>query len=469
MVKYHSLRIVVFIKITFFILIKLFDTISKIIKYGEKMRVKDIVAKFDGQTLLAQRLGIRQSAIAYWVKKGAIPSKWHSKLLSIAQEKGIDILAADLLAVDLDGQLKPERNSVAAKEALRINMSPLSQAERPESSIGEGLEQFLFYASENRSIKIQVLLGEETVWATQQGISEIFDTSRENITIHLKNIFEINELDEKAVCKEFLLAASDGKRYNTKVYNLDAIISVGYRVSSYKATQFRRWATTILKEYLIKGFTLDDERLKQGNQLFGKDYFDELLERIREIRASERRFYQKITDIYSQCSIDYDKDSPITQQFYAHVQDKLHYAIHGHTSAELIKLRADASKPNMGLFSYKNVKSGGKITKMDVTVGKNYLNEEEINDLNRLVSMYLDFAENFARRKVPMTMKDWAAKLDGFLEFNAYKILSNYGETKRTSAEKFALSEFEKFRVSQDQNFESDFDKLVDEAKVKGR
>ncbi|WAW07260.1 virulence RhuM family protein [Oxalobacter formigenes] len=218
------------------------------------------------------------------------------------------------------------------------------------------------------------------------------------------------------------------KNYNTKFYSLDAIISVGYRVSSYKATQFRRWATSVLREYLIKGFTLDDERLKQGSTLFGKDYFDELLERIREIRASERRFYQRVTDIYRECSIDYDPESPITKEFYAHIQDKLHYAIHGHTAAELKMIRADATKPKMGLTSYKNEKTGGKITKLDVTIGKNYLTEEEIRELERLVSMYLDWAEGFARRRIPMTMKDWAQRLDGFLSFNEYQILNDYGK-----------------------------------------
>ena len=241
------------------------------------------------------------------------------------------------------------------------------------------------------------------------------------------------------------------------------------RVNSYKATQFRKWATTVLKEYLIKGYALNDERLKQGNQLFGKDYFDDLLEQIREIRASERRFYQKITDIYSQCSIDYDKNSPLTKQFYAHVQDKLHYAIHGHTSAELIGLRADASKPNMRLYTYKNMGKQGKVTKLDVTVGKNYLNQEELDNMNRLVSMYLDTAENFARRHKSMTMKDWAERLDGFLEFNAYDVLKKFGVVKRDSAKRHALIEYEKFRVIQDIEFKSDFDNVVDEIKVRKR
>jgi hypothetical protein len=225
----------------------------------------------------------------------------------------------------------------------------------------------------------------------------------------------------------------------------------------------------VLKSYLTKGFALDDERLKQGKQLFGKDYFDELLGRIREIRASERRFYQKITDIFSQCSVDYDKNSPVCQQFYAHVQDKLHYAIHGHTAAELIELRADASKPHMGLQSWKNEPKGGKITKIDVAVGKNYLTQEEMENLNRLVSMYLDWAENFARRRVALTMKDWAAKLDGFLQFNAYDVLAGYGRVSHDAAVRSASLEYEKFRVIQDQQFKSDFDEVVDQIKISKR
>ena len=242
---------------------------------------------------------------------------------------------------------------------------------------------------------------------------------------------------------------------------------MGYRVNSYKATQFRVWATTVLKEYLIKGFALDDDRLKQGKSLFGKDYFDDLLEKIREIRASERRFYQKITDIYAQCSIDYDPQAPISQKFYAHVQDKLHFAIHGKTSAELIDTRVNANKPHMGLTHWKNEATGGKVTKIDVTVGKNYLNQREIEDLNRLVSMYLDFAENFARRQKALTMNEWVKKLDDFLEFNAYVVLENFGKIRRDVAEKHAIQEYEKFRVVQDIEYKSDFDKVVDEIRIK--
>ena len=308
---------------------------------------KNIVDKFGGQTALASAIGKGQSLISYWVKTGSIPSKWHTQIMSAAKEKGIALSWSDFV---IGGSSSPSSPNIVPV----IDNYPIETQEQIN---------FLFYTSPDGHTKINVVLGEETIWASQKGMAEIFDTSRENITIHLKNIFESSELNESSVCKDFLLPGPDGKTYNYKMYSLDAIISVGYRVNSYQATQFRRWATTILKEYLIKGYAMDDERLKQGKQVFGKDYFDELLERIREIRASERRFYQKITDIYSQCSVDYDKDSPITQQFYKHVQDKLHFAIHGHTSAELIELRADATKPKMGLYSCKNDGKSGKVTK----------------------------------------------------------------------------------------------------------
>lgn len=329
--------------------------------------------------------------------------------------------------------------------------------------------QFLFYASNEGTVKVQVILGDETVWASQKGMAEIFNVDVTTINYHLKEIFSSGELDQSATIGKFPIVQTEGGRsVERKIdfYNLDVIISIGYRVNSYQATQFRRWATGILKEYLIKGFALDDDRLKQGNKLFGKDYFDELLERIREIRASERRFYQKITDIYAQCSIDYDKNAPISTYFYAHVQDKLHYAIHGHTSAELIRLRADSTKPHMGLTSWRNAEAGGKITKLDITTGKNYLSAEELDNLNRLVSMYLDFAENYARRMIPMKMQEWADKLDGFLEFNAFEVLKDFGKVKTGSAHKHAELEYEKFRPIQDREFKSDFDKVVEEIKT---
>ncbi len=321
---------------------------------------------------------------------------------------------------------------------------------------------FLFYNGNNGKINVQIVLGEETVWATQKSISEIFNTSRENITIHLSNIFKTNELIEDSVCKEILHTANDGKKYPTKFYNLDAIIAVGYRVNSYEATQFRIWATQILKEYLIKGFALDDERLKQGNNLFNKDYFKELLERIREIRASERMFYQKITDLYAE-SVDYDRKSPITQAFYATVQNKLHWAIHHHTAGELIKLRANANSPNMGLTSWKNASKGGKIIKTDISVAKNYLTKEEIEGLNRFSTMFLDYAENLVKRGVVLTMKDWAARLDSFLQFNEYEILKDSGTISHEIASKLAEKEYEKFRVIQDKEYKSDFDKIVEQ------
>ena len=326
---------------------------------------------------------------------------------------------------------------------------------------------FLFYASQSGKVKVQVRVDQETVWASQRGMADIFEVDVRTINEHLQNIFNSGELAISTTIRKFRIVVDNEKDYDVNFYNLDAVISVGYRVNSYKATQFRVWATTVLKEYLIKGFALDDDRLKQGKSLFGKDYFDDLLEKIREIRASERRFYQKITDIYAQCSIDYDPQSPISQKFYAHVQDKLHFAIHGKTSAELIDNRANANKPHMGLTHWKNEATGGKVTKIDVTVGKNYLNQSEIDDLNRLVSMYLDFAENIARRQKALTMNEWVKRLDDFLEFNTYDVLDNFGKMRRDVAEKHAFQEYEKFRVVQDIEFKSDFDKVVDEIRIK--
>jgi hypothetical protein len=309
----------------------------------------------------------------------------------------------------------------------------------------------------------------ETVWASQKGIADIFDISVSTINEHLKNIFESNELDEKSVIRKILITAADHKKYQTNFYNLDAIISVGYRVNSYKATQFRRWATSLLKEYLIKGFAMDDERLKQGNQLFGKDYFDELLERIRRIRTSERLFWQKITDVYAQCSTDYDKHSPTTQAFFAQVQNKFHYAIHRHTAAELIVQRADASKPNMGVVHFANMNKDGFVLKADVTIGKNYLKEQELDELDLLVENYLGTAELFAKRQIVMTMKDWVQKLDEFLRFNAYEVLTGQGSISSDAAKAHAMTEYEKFRVVHDRTFKSDFDQMVDEARLKRR
>ena len=423
------------------------------------MSVRKIVDKFGGQSALAELVGVKQSAIAYWVKKGNIPSKWHSKIMSLANDQGVLLDAFELVMCAADSSV----NIVLDSD----NKNPVQTgASVPALGMAEN-SPFLFYASQNGVVKVQVLVEEETVWASQRGMAEIFEVSVPTINEHLQNIFKTAELDELAVIRNFRITAVDNKKYDTNFYSLDAVISVGYRVNSYKATQFRVWATTVLKEYLIKGFALDDDRLKQGKSLFGKDYFDDLLEKIREIRASERRFYQKITDIYAQCSIDYDPQSPISQKFYAHVQDKLHFAIHGKTAAELIDARANATQPHMGLTHWKNETTGGKVTKIDVAVGKNYLNQREIEDLNRLVSMYLDFAENFARRQKALTMKEWVKKLDDFLEFNAYVVLENFGKVRRDTAEKHAYQEYEKFRVVQDIEYKSDFDKVVDEIKMK--
>ena len=270
-------------------------------------------------------------------------------------------------------------------------------------------------------------------------------------------------MEKDATVRKIRTVQNEGERevtQNVDFYNLDAIISVGYRVNSQQATQFRIWATKILREFIIKGFVLDDERLKQGGQLFGKDYFDELLERIREIRASERRFYQKITDIYSECSIDYDPKAEITQVFYKTVQNKFHWAITGQTAAEIISSRAKAELPNMGLTTWKNSPKG-KVLKSDVSVAKNYLNQKEIDELNRIVTMYLDYAENQAARQIPMKMGDWIGKLDGFLQFNDYSVLKNAGSISADIAKKLATKEFEKYRVKQDSEFESDFDREV--------
>ncbi len=328
------------------------------------------------------------------------------------------------------------------------------------------LAPFMFYTSPSGTVKVQVLVEDETLWSSQKGMAEIFDVDVRTINEHLQNVFISQELSEAPVIRNFRITASDGKSYDTKFYSLDAIISVGYRVNSYRAIQFRVWATSVLKEYLIKGYALDDDRLKQGKALFGKDYFDDLLEKIREIRASERRFYQKITDIYAQCSRDYDPHSPITQRFYAHVQDKLHYAIHGHTSAELIELRADASQPNMGMTTWKNQMVGGKIGKADASVGKNYLKQTELDDLNHLVSMYLDFAQNMARRQRVLTMAEWVQKLDSFLQFNEYDVLADFGKVKRDTAERRAAQAYEKFRVVQDRSYTSDFDRVAEDIKI---
>jgi hypothetical protein len=314
----------------------------------------------------------------------------------------------------------------------------------------------LLYADANGKVKIEVIYEDETFWLSQKKMAELFGVDRSVISKHLKNIFTSAELDEKSTVQFLHIANSDKP---VAFYNLDAIIAVGYRVNSIRATQFRIWATATLKEFIIKGFVLDDERLKQGKR-FGKDYFEELLERIREIRASERRFYQKITDIYKECSIDYYKDDQQTKSFYQKVQNKLEWAITGKTAAEIVHDRANAEQPNMGLQTWKNAPDG-KILKTDVSIAKNYLQETEIKALERIVSMYLDYAENQAARQIPMKMADWIQKLDAFLQFNEYEILQDAGRVSHAVAKALAQQEYEKFRVVQDRNFESDFDRCA--------
>lgn len=322
--------------------------------------------------------------------------------------------------------------------------------------------EIILYTTPKGNVKIEIRFEEETFWLTQKKLAELFDVEVNTINYHLKEIFKSGELIEEATIRKIRIVQTEGAREVSRevdFYNLDAIIAVGYRVNSYNATQFRIWATQTLKEFIIKGFVLDDERLKQG-QTFGKDYFDELLERIRSIRASERRFYQKITDIYATASIDYDKNAPLTQTFYKTVQNKLHWAITGHTAAELISQRADAQLPNMGLTTWK-ADPDGKILKSDVSVAKNYLSEEELKGLERIVTMYLDYVENQAARQIPMKMQDWVTKLNAFLDFNEYNILKDAGKISATVAEKLAETQYEKYAPIQDQNFVSDFDKAI--------
>ena len=320
----------------------------------------------------------------------------------------------------------------------------------------------IFYNTPTGDVRIEVIFNDETFWLTQKRMAELFGVESHTITYHLKEIYKTGELEETATARKIRVVQKEGNRDVSRdldFYNLDAIIAVGYRVNSINATQFRIWATKTLREYIIKGFVLDDERLKQGKR-FGKDYFDELLERIREIRASERRFYLKITDIYEQCSIDYSKDAEITQKFFKTVQNKLHWAITGKTAAELIADRADASQPNMGLTTWKNAPKG-KVLKTDIGTAKNYLQEKEIKELERIVTMYPDFAELQAERQIPMKMADWVTRLDAFLQFNEYNILKDAGKVSHDVAMKLAEKEYSKFRVIQDRNFESDFDKEV--------
>lgn len=323
--------------------------------------------------------------------------------------------------------------------------------------------EIVLYQIDKTNICVSVFFREETFWMTQKAMAELFDCSTDNISLHLKNIFREEELDEKSTTEFFSVVQKEGNRNvsrNVKCYNLDAIIAVGYRVNSKKATRFRQWATKTLKEYIIKGFVLNDDMLKNGKP-FGKDYFDELLERIREIRASERRAYQKITDVFEQCSYDYDKNSETTKAFYAFVQNKLHFAITGKTAAELIYERADSKKPSMGLTTWKDAPDG-KILKRDIGIAKNYLNEKELTRLNRLVTMFIDYAELMAEDGVLMSMQDWVDQTNQFLMNNRRKVLSGKGKVSHEAALKKAEKEYEVFRIKQDWEYISEFDREVE-------
>ena len=318
--------------------------------------------------------------------------------------------------------------------------------------------EFLIFQLENKEQGVEVYYKDENIWATQKAIATLFDCDRSVVTKHLGNIFESGELIEERVCAKFAHTAEDGKNYNTKFYNLDAIIAVGYRVNSIRATQFRQWATSVLRQYAIRGYVLDKKRMENGTFL-GEDYFEHLLAEIREIRLSERRFYQKLTDIYA-TSVDYNRDAPTTKLFFKMVQNKMHYAVHGRTAAELIVERADADKEHMGLTTWENAPDG-KIVKTDVSIAKNYLKQMELEDMGRIVTAVLEFAESRAKRHIPMTMEDWAKRINAYLTSDERPLLDNAGSVSHEEAVLHAETEFERYRIVQDRLFQSDFDKYL--------
>lgn len=320
--------------------------------------------------------------------------------------------------------------------------------------------EFLIFMAEGKEDGVQVMYADETIWCTQDAIATLFDKRRSTIAEHLSNIFKEGELTREVVCRDFRQTATDGKSYNTHFYNLDAIISVGYRTNSRRATQFRQWCTFVLRQYAIRGYVIDKKRMENG-AFIGVDYFEQLLEEIREIRLSERNFYQKLTDIYA-TAIDYNRDAPTTREFFKKVQNKMHYAVHGHTAAELIVERANADKEHMGLTTWAKAPDG-KIIRSDVSIAKNYLKENELQALGRLVNAYLDIAKDMAERHIPMTMEDWAKRIDKFLDATDREILQDASHVTAEYAKEYAESEFEKYRVIQDRLFRSDFDKLTGE------
>lgn len=318
--------------------------------------------------------------------------------------------------------------------------------------------EFLIFQLQNKEEGVEVLYRDEMLWLTQDAISVLFDKGRSTIAEHLQNVFQSGELEEDSVCRKFRQTATDGKQYNVKFYNLDAVISVGYRVNSIRATQFRQWCTSVLRQFAIRGYVVDKKRMENGS-FIGEDYFEHLLAEIREIRLSERRFYQKVTDIYA-TSIDYNRDAPTTRLFFKKVQNKLHYAIHQHTAAELIMSRANADKEHMGLTTWEN-SPNGKIVKTDVSIAKNYLRENELDEMGHLVNAFLDLAESRAKRHIPMTMEDWATHIDRFLQLDDRQLLTDGGHISAEAAKMHAEAEFEKYRIVQDRLFESDFDKEI--------
>ena len=343
----------------------------------------------------------------------------------------------------------------------------MAKKQKKEVTIRSSAAEYLTFVAANGDDKnsVEVRYEDENIWITQKMLAILYDVDVRTINYHIKKIFDDSELEEASVIRNFRITAADGKSYDTKHYNLQMIIAVGFKVNSERAVQFRKWINQIAKDYTIKGWVMDEERLKNGGSILTEDYFEEQLERIREIRASERKFYQKVTDIYA-TSIDYDRDAASTKRFYATVQNKMHFAVHGHTAAELIVERANAEKPHMGLTTWKDAPNG-KIKKSDVTIAKNYLSEYELSQLNRMVTAYLDFAENMALRKIPLTMADWEKRLNGFIQMYEYGLLQDAGKVSAEIAKLHAETEFEKYRIVQDRLYKSDYDLYLEELERK--
>lgn len=343
----------------------------------------------------------------------------------------------------------------------------MAKKQKKEVTIRSSAAEYLTFVAANGDDKnsVEVRYEDENIWITQKMLAVLYDVDVRTINYHIKKVFDDSELEEASVIRIFRITAADGKSYDTKHYNLQMIIAVGFKVNSERAVQFRKWINQIAKDYTIKGWVMDEERLKNGGSILTEDYFEEQLERIREIRASERKFYQKVTDIYA-TSIDYDRDAASTKRFYATVQNKMHFAVHGHTAAELIVERANAEKPHMGLTTWKDAPNG-KIKKSDVTIAKNYLSEYELSQLNRMVTAYLDFAENMALRKIPLTMADWEKRLNGFIQMFEYGLLQDAGKVSVEIAKLHAETEFEKYRIVQDRLYKSDYDLYLEELERK--